>query len=86
VDLWDAIIGVRGKARLGESGWFVPYYLDAGTGSSALTWQGMAGIGHTFKWGDVLLAYRHLYYDQKGDKLIQDIRFSGPALGATFRF
>jgi hypothetical protein len=86
VDLWDAIIGVRGKARLGESGWFVPYYLDAGTGSSALTWQGMAGIGHTFKWGDVLLAYRHLYYDQKGDKLIQDMRFSGPALGATFRF
>ena len=86
VDLWDAIIGVRGKARLGEGGWFVPYYLDAGTGSSALTWQGMAGIGYTFKWGDVLLAYRHLYYDQKGDKLIQDMRFSGPAFGATFRF
>jgi hypothetical protein len=86
VDLWDAIIGVRGKARLGEDGWFVPYYLDAGTGSSALTWQGMAGIGYAFKWGDVLLAYRHLYYDQKGDKLIQDMRFSGPAFGATFRF
>lgn len=86
VDLWDAIIGVRGIARLGEGGWFVPYYLDVGTGSSALTWQGMAGIGYTFKWGDVLLAYRHLYYDQKGDKLIQDMRFSGPALGATIRF
>lgn len=86
VDLWDAIIGVRGRARLGEGGWFVPYYLDAGTGSSALTWQGMAGIGYKFNWGDVLLAYRHLYYDQKGDKLIQDMRFSGPALGATFRF
>lgn len=60
--------------------------LDAGTGSSALTWQGMAGIGYTFKWGNVLLAYRHLYYDQKGDKLVQDMRFSGPALGASFRF
>jgi hypothetical protein len=86
VDLWDAIIGVRGRTRLGGSDWFVPYYLDAGTGSSQLTWQGMAGIGYAFKWGDVLLAYRHLYYDQKGDKLIQDMRFSGPALGATFRF
>jgi hypothetical protein len=86
VDLWDAIVGVRGKARLGEGGWFVPYYLDVGTGTSALTWQGMAGIGYTFKWGDVLLAYRHLYYDQKDDKLIQDMRFSGPALGASFRF
>ena len=39
-----------------------------------------------FKWGDVLLAYRHLYYDQKDDKLIQEMRFSGPALGASFRF
>lgn len=86
VDLWDGIIGMRGKTMLGGGSWFVPYYLDAGTGSSALTWQGMAGIGYTFKWGDVLLAYRHLYYDQKGDKLIQDMRFSGPALGATFRF
>ena len=34
----------------------------------------------------VTLAYRHLYYDQKDDKLIQDMRFSGPALGVTFRF
>lgn len=86
VNLWDGIVGVRGKVRFGESGWFVPYYLDVGTGSSALTWQGLGGIGYAFKWGDVLLAYRHLYYDQNGDKFIQDMRFSGPALGATFRF
>ena len=85
-DLWDAIVGVRGKAKLGGGNWFVPYYLDAGTGSSELTWQGVAGIGYTFRWGDVLFAYRHLYYDQKGDKLIQNMRFSGPALGVTFRF
>jgi hypothetical protein len=31
-------------------------------------------------------ASHHLYYDQKDDKLIQDMRFSGPALGVTFRF
>jgi hypothetical protein len=86
VDLWDAIVGVRGRARLGEGKWFVPYYLDAGAGSSTFTWQGQAGIGYSFKWGDALLAYRHLYYDQKSDKLIQDMRFSGPALAATFRF
>ena len=85
-DLWDAIIGVRGKAKLGGGSWFVPYYLDAGTGSSQLTWQGMAGIGYAWKWGDLLLAYRHLSYEQKGDKLIQDLQFSGPALGATFHF
>lgn len=86
VNLWDGILGVRGITKLGTNNWFVPYYLDAGTGSSSLTWQGMAGIGYAFKWGDVRLAYRHLYYDQNGDKFIQDFRFSGPALGATFRF
>jgi hypothetical protein len=84
-DLWDAVVGVRGKVGLG-GGWFIPYYLDIGTGSSALTWQGIGGVGYSFKWGDVLLAYRHLYYDQKDDKLIQSFRFSGPALGANFRF
>ena len=60
-------------------------YLDGGTGSSSLTWQGMLGVAYSYKWGGVTLAYRHLYYDQKGDKLIQDMRFSGPALGVTFR-
>ncbi len=86
VDLWDAIVGVRGSVRLGGGNWYVPYYLDAGVGSSALTWQGMSGIGYSFRWGDVLLAYRHLFYDQKGDELFQDFSFSGPALGASFRF
>lgn len=55
-------------------------------GSSTLTWQGMTGIGYSFRWGDALLAYRHLCYDQKGDKLLQDISFSGPVLGMSVRF
>jgi len=85
-DLWDGIIGVRGRVPLGISDWSIPYYLDIGAGSSQLTWQGMIGIAYTFKWGDVTLAYRNLYYDQKDDKLVQNLRFSGPALGVTFRF
>lgn len=85
-DIWDAIIGMRGRVSLGESEWFMPYYLDVGTGSSRLTWQGLVGIGYRFKWGDALLAYRHLAYDQSDDKLFQDFRFSGPALGGSFRF
>jgi hypothetical protein len=85
-DLWDGIVGVRGRVLLGSSHWSIPYYLDVGAGSSQLTWQGMIGIAYTFKWGDVTLAYRNLYYDQKDDKLVQNLRFSGPALGVTFRF
>ena len=85
-DLWDGIVGVRGRVWLGSSNWAIPYYLDLGTGSSSLTWQGMLGIAYSWNWIEARLAYRHLYYDQKGDKLVQDVRFSGPALGVTFRF
>ena len=85
-ELWDGIVGVRGRVRWGEGAWFSPYYLDAGTGSSNLTWQSLIGIGYGFKWGDIVLAYRTVFYDQNDDKLLQDFRFSGTTLGATFRF
>jgi hypothetical protein len=85
-DLWDPIVGVRGRVRWGEGAWFSPYYLDVGTGSSELTWQSLVGIGYGFKWGDLVLAYRTLFYDQSDDKLLQDFRFSGATLGASFRF
>jgi len=85
-DLWDGIIGVRGRIPLGSSDWSIPYYLDIGTGSSQMTYQWLLGIAYSFKWGEVTLAYRDLYYDQADDKLVQNLRFSGPALGATFRF
>ena len=84
-NLWDGIIGVRGRVRWGDTPWYSPYYLDVGGGSST-TWQSVLGVGYGFKWGDLVLAYRTLYYDQSGDKLLQNFRFSGPTLGATFRF
>jgi hypothetical protein len=85
-ELWDGIVGVRGRIGLGAGRWFAPYYVDAGTGSSDLTWQALAGIGYAFEWGDLLLAYRHLSYEQGDDNLVQNLSFSGPGLGATFRF
>ena len=84
-DLLDAIVGVRGQLQLNDR-WFIPYYADVGAGSSKLTWQALAGIGYRFDWGDVKLAYRHLEYDQGSDKLLQNVNFSGPALGVGFKF
>ena len=84
-DLWDAIVGLRGQAKIADR-WSVPYYVDVGGGSSTLTWQASAGVSYAFKWGEASLAYRHLFYDQKAGKLLQDFKFSGPLLGATFRF
>lgn len=84
--IWDAIIGVRGRFKLGDGNWYVPYHLDVGAGDSKLTWQGVVGIGYSYKWGDIGLVYRYLSYEQGGNKLIEDLKLHGPALGATFRF
>ena len=87
VALWDAIIGMRGRIKLGNAGkWSVPYYLDAGTGSSATTWQAMTGFAYASGWGDLLLVYRYLSYAQKDDNFIQNLSCSGPIVGATFWF
>lgn len=85
-DLWDAIIGVRGQFDLTSEKLSVPYYFDIGTGQSDLTWQGMAGLSWAFGWGDLLVMYRHLEYDEGSGKLLNNFSFSGPLIGARFSF
>ncbi|RZI39970.1 hypothetical protein EGT07_26085 [Herbaspirillum sp. HC18] len=85
VDLWDAVVGIRGRAKLADR-WYLPYYLDVGGGSSNMTLLAHAGISYAYRWGELTLAYRHLQYDQDDNKLLQDFKFSGPLLGASFRF
>jgi hypothetical protein len=85
VNLWDGIVGAKGVFMLDDH-WFVPYYIDVGTGDSDLTWQAAGGIGYAFKWGEVRLKYRYLSYDQGSNGLLQDAAFGGPQLGVGFRF
>lgn len=85
-DIWTGIIGDRGHYRLGDGGWFTNFYADIGGGSSTFTWQGLAGIGYAFHWGNILLDYRYLYYDQDDGELLDDLRFGGLALGVNFQF
>jgi hypothetical protein len=46
----------------------------------------MAGAAYEFDWGDLLIVYRHLEYDQDAASLLQDFSFSGPTFGARFHF
>jgi hypothetical protein len=85
VDLWDGIVGAKGRIALNDR-WFLPYYADVGTGDSDLTWQLFGGVGYAFDWGEVSLAYRYLVYDQGSDKPLQNIGFGGPKLGGGVRF
>lgn len=85
--LWDAIVGLKGRATFGaERNWYVPYYLDVGAGDSDLTWQGIVGLGYSFSSVDVTGVWRYLDYDLGSHTPIQSINFNGPALGVTFRF
>ncbi len=56
------------------------------SGDSKLTWNAMIGLSYAFGWGDLIMVYRHLEYDQDSDNLLQGLRFSGPVVGARFRF
>jgi hypothetical protein len=86
-NVWDAIVGVKGRYAFGQNReWMVPFYLDVGTGQSDLTWQAAAGIGYSYKWGDVLLMWRYLDYNLKSGSKIESMNFNGPMLGVTFRW
>jgi hypothetical protein len=84
---WDAIVGLKGRALLGaDRRWFVPYYVDVGTGQTDLTWQINAGLGYRFGWGAVTATWRYLDYDFDSSSKLQDISFNGPVIGVSFRF
>jgi hypothetical protein len=82
----DAVVGFRGRFIVGKDKWFVPWYFDAGTGTSRYTYQVATGAGYRFGWGDASLVYRHLYYKFGEDFGVRELEFSGPMVGATFRF
>ncbi|MGO4304946.1 hypothetical protein [Cupriavidus sp. RAF12] len=83
----DGIIGVRGRIRVGSNDrWYVPYYLDVGTGSSRYTVQASGGAAYAAKWGDVQLLYRYLTYQLGSGDLVQRLTLKGPMLSVAFRF
>lgn len=84
---WDAIVGLKGRALLGaDRKWYVPYYVDVGTGQSQLTWQINAGLGYQFDWGAVQATWRYMDYDFKSSSAVQSLSFNGPTVGVVFKF
>ncbi len=83
----DGIVGLKGRLAFGENyKWFIPYYADIGTGQSKLTWQGMAGLGYAFHWGEIIASWRYMDYEFKSDSAVQSQTFNGPLLGAAFHW
>ena len=89
LDFNDAFVGIDGRYDLGDGDrWSLRYYADIGTGESDMTWQALLGVGRGFGWGELFFDYRHLDYDFGDASNLDDVAsvFSGPSIGATFRF
>jgi len=83
----DGFVGVRARATITRDGaWYIPLYLDVGTGTSKFTWQALTGLAYSAKQFDVGLLYRYLAFYGSGSQLVQTLRFSGPSLNVTFKF
>ena len=85
--VWDAVIGAKGRFALGtDRTWFVPYYLDVGSGDSELTWQVLGGVGRALEWGDVTATWRYIDYQTGADIGIEQQDMSGPQIAFAIRW
>lgn len=82
------IIGLKGRYRIDDSEWFLPFYVDVGQGftSENLTWQALGGVGYAFSWGDVALTYRAMYFELGGSQGLTKYSNYGPQIGVTINF
>ncbi len=79
--LWDGIVGVKGRYTFTDDRkWFLPFYLDVGTGQTKLTWQAIAGVGYGFHWGDLVATYRYIDWTAKSGKSVEGLSLGGPMI------
>jgi hypothetical protein len=84
----NPIVGVKGRYKLGDSDYFVPFYLDVGGGvdGTQITSQGILGVGKAYDWGDLMLVFNDVYYQTKSKNTTSNLNFYGAALGVSFKF
>lgn len=83
----DVLFGFRGRAFLGGSHWYVPYYADIGAGYNNVAWQAYSGAGYQFRTQSVVLLWRNLAFTSfPADNRLQKLTIGGPLLGYTFGF
>ena len=83
--VWNGFAGVRGRIGLSKH-WFIPYHVDIGLGGSEFSWQGLSGIGYDFLWGDLILVYRYLDFNQGDSSIVRRLSFGGGEFTIAFRF
>jgi len=84
----NPIVGIKGRYRIGDSDYFVPFYADVGGGvdGTQITTQGILGVGKAYDWGDLMLVFNDIYYQTKTGGTTTNLNFYGAAVGVTFKF
>jgi len=88
----DAVAGFKGRYRIMDSSWYIPFYADVGTGGGShnMTWQGALGIGMAIsKSMDFSVSYRALGFDLNGgsgSSTLAKGTFKGPQLTGSMNF
>lgn len=84
--IWNGIAGIRGRVRIPESDFYVPFHFDIGSGGAVWTWQAFMGLGYQTPWADFSAGYRYLSFQQHGNAIVEKMSMGGPIITATFRF
>lgn len=82
------IAGLKGRVRLGESDYFIPFYIDVGGmgQDTEVTSQQMVGVGHAYEWGAATIGFKNLYNRQKSGGITTTQSLFGVVAGLSFRF
>lgn len=80
------MVGVRGRVRIAESDFYVPFQFDIGSGAAVWSWQAQVGIGYRTRWADLSAGYRYLSFQDSRNAVLQTLSMGGPFLAATFGF
>jgi opacity protein-like surface antigen len=83
----DGVVGADVRATPWGPRWHLLAYADLGAGGSDFTWQALGGVSYDLsRCCSVGLVYRHLDVDYESDRLVNDVRMSGPAVSFGLRF
>lgn len=84
---FNAIGGITGRINIPKTGFYLPFYLDAGGGGVPLTWEAYGGVAYrAARWADISIGYRYLTFRGNSSTGVHSLSLSGVILAANFRF
>jgi hypothetical protein len=83
----DGVEGVMGRINIPDSKFYLPFYLDAGSGEIPFTWEGYGGVAYQItKWADASAGYRYLRFENDSDTGVRSISIGGAIIALNCYF